>query len=239
MDLQPIPQRDNLVSVVTTQLAQTIRSGAFAPGARLPAENDLARQLGVSRTVIREALALLKADHLVVTQRGQGLFVSETALGQGVLRFKPPNGGAVAVIRELFELRTGLETEAARLAAARRSSLDIAELTEILGKLDLAAAGTADGVDEDLCFHQLIARISKNSFIVQVLDFLSDSLRSSITKSREIDAARVDYLASVRIEHHRILDAITAGDTVAAGEAMRAHLDSGLRRLLMNEAPPT
>jgi len=95
-----MPPRQSLVDSVVDQLAAQIESGGAAPGSRLPAENEMCRQFGVSRTVVREAIARLKADPLVETQPGLGLFVVRRAPGQGVQRLRGSEGSAVERARE-------------------------------------------------------------------------------------------------------------------------------------------
>jgi GntR family transcriptional regulator, transcriptional repressor for pyruvate dehydrogenase complex len=231
MDLKPVPVRESLVKTVTDQLTRLITSGAFELGARLPTEGSLAERLGVSRTVVREALALLKADNIIRSQRGQGLSVSEGALAPTVLRFHRPDASTREVVCALLEMREGLETQSARLAALRRTEADLLALRETLDSLGEAENQGRDGVDEDLTFHVAIARISGNTFICQVLEFLSAPLRRAIAESRSIDSTRAEYLQAVRAEHIRIFAAIAAGDAEAAGTAMRQHTEAGQRRL--------
>lgn len=233
-----LPQRQSLVGTVVEQLARQIESGAAAPGSRLPAENELCRQFAVSRTVVREAVARLKADQLVETQRGLGLFVVRRALGQGVLRLNPPEGSTAERARELLEFRAGLEAEAARLAALRRTDDDIAAIRAALAQIQESERAGGIGAVEDLALHMAIARAAKNAYIVQVLQFLSDSLRDSICQSRIVAQTRREYLQAARDEHTRVVDAIVAGDPDTAMLQMRVHLGNGQRRLPMGAAPP-
>jgi GntR family transcriptional repressor for pyruvate dehydrogenase complex len=231
MDLEPVPVRESLVKAVTDQLTRLVTSGAFELGARLPTEGRLAERLGVSRTVVREALALLKADNIVRGHRGQGLSVSEGALAPTVLRFHRPNASTREIVRALLEMREGLETQSARLAALRRSEADLVALRDTLDSLRDAENQGRDGVEEDLAFHFAIARVSRNAFIGQVLEFLSAPLRRAIAESRSIDTTRAEYLQAVRAEHNQIFAAIAAGDAEAAGTAMRQHTEAGQHRL--------
>lgn len=233
-----VPPRQSLVDSVVGQLAAQIESGGAAPGSRLPAENEMCRQFGVSRTVVREAIARLKADQLVETQPGLGLFVVRRAPGQGVLRLRSSEGSAVERAREMLEFRAGLETEAARLAALRRTDANVAEIRAALARIDEVERTGGNGGAEDLALHMAIARASRNGYIVQVLRFLAAPLTDAISDSRTITARRVEDIEQTREEHRRVVEAIAAGDPDIATLQMRRHLANGERRLLQREPLP-
>lgn len=228
----PLPQRQSLVGTVVEQLTRRIESGEVEPDARLPAETELCRQFAVSRTVVREAVARLKADQLVETRPGLGLYVARRAPGQGVLRLRAPEGSAVERSRELLEFRAGLEADAARLAALRRTDADVAAMRAALERLGAAERTGGNGGAEDLDFHMAIAQASKNGYIVQVLRFLSGALSDAIAHGRELSARRREGVESAEREHRLVLDAIVAGDPDIAMLQMRRHLANGERRLL-------
>jgi len=236
LEIRAVPQRQSLVSTVVDQLTHQVRSGAAAPGSRLPAESELSRRFDVSRTVVREAVARLKADGLVQTLPGQGLFVTNPGPGHGVLRLRPPEGDATRIAAELLEFRAGIETDSARLAAIRRTPADIRALRGTFARLVAVRGEGGNGADEDLAFHLGIARASHNTYIIQVLEFLSGSMHDAIARSRELNATRGEFLANAHAEHTAIFDAIVAGDAAAAILAMRAHLEAGQKRLLSNPA---
>lgn len=232
LKIRAVPQRLSLVSMVVEQLTQQVRSGAAAPGSRLPAESELSRLFDVSRTVVREAVARLKADGLVQTLPGQGLYVTNPGPGHGVLRLRPPEGDATRIAAELLEFRAGLETESARLAAIRRTPADLRTLRRAFARLAVVRGEGGNGADEDLAFHLQIARASHNTYIIQVLEFLSGSMHQAIARSRELDATRGAFLKNAHAEHTAIFEAIVGGSADAAILAMRAHLEAGQKRLL-------
>jgi GntR family transcriptional repressor for pyruvate dehydrogenase complex len=230
--IRAVPQRQSLVETVVEQLTQQVRSGAAGPGSRLPAESELSRLFDVSRTVVREAVARLKADGLVETLPGQGLFVAQASPGHGVLRLRPPEGDATRIAAELLEFRAGLETNSARLAALRRTPADLRALRRCFSRLAAVQNEGGSGTDEDLAFHMQIAHASHNSYIVQVLEFLSGAMRIAISRSRELVSTRAELLAQAHAEHTAIFDAVVAGDAEAAVHAMQSHLQAGSKRLL-------
>jgi len=117
--LSPLDPPGNLAEQVIARLANDIRSGRLEPGARLPTEQALSSALGVSRTVVREAVAALRADGLVVTRRGSGAYVADPTAGP--FRIAAPKAAALADVLQVMELRLAVEVEAAALAAERAS----------------------------------------------------------------------------------------------------------------------
>ena len=171
------------------------------------------------------------------TLPGQGLFVTDPGPGSGLLRLRPPEGDATRIAAELLEFRAGLEVDSARLAASRRTPADMRALRRAFARLEGVQGEGGSGAEEDVAFHLQIARASHNTYIIQVLEFLSASMHVAISRSREMDATRSEYLVDAHEEHTAIFAAIIAGDPERAVRAMRAHLQAGQARLL--SAPPT
>jgi GntR family transcriptional regulator, transcriptional repressor for pyruvate dehydrogenase complex len=234
LKITAVPQRSTLVSSVVEQLSGHIRSGAVAPGAKLPAESELCARFAVSRTVVREALAQLKAEELVESVQGLGLYVAQRLPGEGVLRLRASAGSRLENAREMLDFRAGLESQAARLAAERRTQADIDAMKAALKAVVKAERNGASGTAEDLEFHMAIARASRNAYIVQVHNFLMASLQDAISHSREIDdtAIRTAHFEIARREHGAVLEAIAARDPARAALAMQQHLTHGHARLL-------
>jgi DNA-binding FadR family transcriptional regulator len=134
----------------------------------------------------------------------------------------------------MLDFRAGLESQAARLSAERRSRSDIDAMKRALDSLRKAERSGASGTAEDLQFHMAIAHASRNAFIVQVQNFLMGSLRAAISHSREIEdpALRRAHFAMASREHVAVLDAISSGDPTLAALAMQQHLTEGHGRLL-------
>src|SRR5919106_4508659 len=124
MRIRPLAAERKLSRRLFEQLAEQIRSGRFAPGARLPTEQALTRAARVSRTVVREAVAALRAEGLVVTRQGVGAFVSAEPQ-RAPFRIEPERMQTLDDILGVMELRLGVEVEAAGIAAelANRSQL--------------------------------------------------------------------------------------------------------------------
>jgi DNA-binding FadR family transcriptional regulator len=199
----------------------------MAAGSRLPSEAQLVDEFGVSRTVVREAIARLRSDGLVSTRAGLGAFVADSLRA---LPFRLTAANAKPNVREVFELRLGLEAEAAALAAERGTPDQVAAIAAAKDAMAGAMADGGDGVEEDFQFHRAIAEATNNSIYRSFLSFLEHHLREQmqITRRWTRRAARLD---DVEREHAGLVEAITARDPDRAREAARAHLRAGIKRL--------
>ena len=159
--LSPLDPPGNLAEQVMARLANDIRSGRLAPGARLPTEQALTSALGVSRTVVREAVAALRADGLVVTRRGSGAYVADPAAGP--FRIAAPKAAALSDVLEVMELRLAVEVEAAALAAERANRRQVGVIRTAWRAIDRALQGGEGAVAEDFAFHRAIAEATGNS----------------------------------------------------------------------------
>jgi len=223
MPLSSIEPR-RLYRQIADQIRTLIRSGEFVPGARLPPERDLARELGVSRPSVREALIALEVEGLVEVRIGSGIYVR-----------KLPNGDAreadaLAGPFELLRARYVIESECAALAAksAKRSQLRSLEATldEMHAELD---AGRSP-LPADRQFHLSIAEATGNGALVHVTRLLWDERSGELYKKLEdhYDSPRL-WRAAIG-EHRAILNAVVDRDADAARAAMQRHLDQAYKR---------
>ncbi len=219
--------RSSLTDHVTRELTATITSGALAPGDKLPTGQRLAAQYGVSLTVIREAISSLRAEGLIESRQGAGVFVARASARQP---FRIPTGAhsRAESARRIFELRMGVEATAAALAAARRTKKQLRTLTLAHHAMIAAVARHEPAVDEDFAFHRAIAEATGNDLFTSFITFLGHHIRESISTSR--GAGSGGEPEKVIGEHAAILQAIERGDADRAGAAMKRHMDTCLRR---------
>jgi GntR family transcriptional repressor for pyruvate dehydrogenase complex len=231
MTSQPDPHRNrSLVDSVRASLAASIRADGSVPGERLPSADALARRFGVSRTVVREAMARLQADGLVETRQGSGAFVA--GLAGRPLRFDAATMDSPERVLDILEVRAGLETEAAALAATRATEEQKAAIEAAVEALAAVAGTGADGVEEDLRFHRAIAEATGNPLFPLLVMFLGEHYRASIHALRLDGAARESLLRRVAREHAAVAEAIRHGDAEEARWAIRRHLRDGRLRVL-------
>lgn len=166
---------------------------------RLPGQNELASQMGVSVVVVREALARLKAQGLLESRQGAGVFV--TALPGSpthVFKVAPLAEGDRRRLSDVFEVRCTIEVAAAELAAKRRDGADVLRCTEALKQLKAALASGEDAVAEDLEFHLAIAKASHNEFYPELLRHLHETLTEAIRAARQRTRAMPGRLSTLR-----------------------------------------
>lgn len=223
LHLSPKPsRRRSLTSEVIDSLRKAIVEGELASGAKLPTEQELAKQMDVSRTVVREAVAALKADGLVKTRQGVGVFV----IGQGEVnqfRVDPEKLESIENVLDLLDLRIALETDMAGLAAERRTAGDLERLRACLEKINTLMEQNEDSVDADFEFHLAIAKATQNEYFVSFVRFMG----TKTVPARDLLVAPPQgaaYVALINSEHSAIVDAIASQDIERARISARSHL---------------
>jgi GntR family transcriptional repressor for pyruvate dehydrogenase complex len=227
---QPLAAPRGLTHQLVTQVAADITGGRLPPGSRLPTEKEMMAATGVSRTVVREAVACLRADGLVVVRQGVGAFVAHNA--RRPFRIEADDLHSLRQALEIMELRTGVEIESAGLAAERAKSAQVNKIAAAYNTIEGAIERGESAVDEDFAFHCSIADATGNSQFRRFLEYLGRFIipRQSIRKSLPRMADQRAYLARIQTEHSEILNAIRAGASSTARAAMRRHLLNSRRR---------
>jgi GntR family transcriptional repressor for pyruvate dehydrogenase complex len=231
MRIRPLASARKLSAGLFDQLAEQIKSGKLAPGERLPTEQELTRAARVSRTVVREAVAALRAEGLVVTRQGVGAFVS-AAPQQAPFRIDTERLHHLEEILYVMELRLCVEMESAGLAAERASRAQVRAIDAALEAMDRATAEGKAAVDEDLALHRAIAEGTGNPQFPRFLQFIGRHLipRHIVSGMPKTMGGQRAYLELLQTEHRRIVEAIRSRDPKAAREAMRRHLTRSLDR---------
>ena len=229
--IRPLSPERKLSRGLFEQLSEQIKSGRLAAGARLPTEEELSRAARVSRTVVREAVAALRADGLVVTRQGVGAFVS-AAPQQAPFRIDPDGMRSIADVLHVMELRLGVEIESAGLAAERGTKAQVRAINTALEAMDRAAAQGKDAIDQDLELHRAIAEATGNAQFPRFLQFIGRHLipRRIVSGMPQSMGGREAYLQLLQAEHRAIVEAIQQRDANAAREAMRRHLTRSVER---------
>jgi DNA-binding FadR family transcriptional regulator len=224
------PGRKNLVGMVSDGLRRQILSGELRPGDKLPSEAGLTQQFNVSRTVIREAVASLRADGLVEARHGVGVFVLSN-------HPSPPHGfqsfetARISSMIEALELRTAVEIEAAALAAVRRSPAQEEAIHERYDDLAAQIAAGQPTMEADFAFHLAIADATNNPRFREFLEVMGrNAIPRASLQSGDAEHTPGDYLKQIQAEHRHIADAISARDPEAAREGIRTHLQGSLVR---------
>ena len=213
-------------------LAGRIREGRWATGVKLPTEAAIMAEFSVSRTVVREAISKLQAAGQVETRHGVGTFVLGAGTPAG-FAISPEQYNTLRDVIAVLELRIGVETEAAALAAQRRTEANLQALRTALDAVVAGVEAGRDAVAADFQFHLEVARATQNNHFAELISTLGSMI---IPRARLVEPAaapseeRLAYLRRVNAEHESIFDAIAVQDSEAARAAMRTHLVNSRER---------
>ena len=218
-----------LQSQLLRALKAAMAPGGLLPGARLPTEQEMIAATGVSRTVIREAVAALRADKLVVSRQGIGTFVAEKV--RRPFRVEFDEHSSLREVLNVMELRTGIEVEAAGLAAERATPAQIRKITERFDAIQAAIYAGENAVDQDFAFHCEIAEATNNPQFKMFLEYLGSVVIPRQTVwGRSAPLLRRNELTLFQREHAKILSAIRTHDVPKARASMHAHLGASRDR---------
>lgn len=211
-------------------IVRIIADDRLTTGDRLPSEARLAELFGMSRTIVREALARLASDGITEARRGAGSFVKRRPserLGTHVAM------DALAKTLGTYEVRFVLEAESARLAALRRSQDQLDAIEAALAALRAALLSNAPAHEEDWLLHRAIVEATGNSAFLPVFDLLQNEVVQILRAGVDISRSRPPHVIGAMMdEHDAIVDAIRARDADGAALAMRWHLSQGRKRLM-------
>jgi DNA-binding FadR family transcriptional regulator len=210
MNLGPVPRSTTLADQVITRIRAEIASGAWPVGSRIPTESELVDSLGVARNTVREAVRALAHNGLLDIRQGSGTYVAATSELAGVMQRR----FADADPRDIAELRSTLESAAARLAAERRTEKDLKQIDALLLRREEAwASGEAEAfVAADATFHLAVVAASHNDVLTAMYADLSEVLRDWLRGDVGEGMSPASHM-----DHGRLVDAIRAGDAEAAG----------------------
>ena len=207
------------------QIIENIQSGELKAGDALPAERMIAESMGVSRPAVREVLRALELLGIVKSVPGGGNYITDRLdtwlIGPLSLRFRLNNG----YLKQNQQLRAALERETAILAARNCTPLDAAELRMILARLD-AAEQESDRGELDKQLHQKIAQMADNPMLYSVLTAADQLTESIISGTRNYIMQKKQSAREVDEQHQRLVEAIIAGETVAAQSCMSEHMET-------------
>ncbi|MBD0709915.1 MULTISPECIES: FadR/GntR family transcriptional regulator [unclassified Streptomyces] len=204
------PRRACLSDQVIAELRNQITSGEWPVGSRIPTEPELVEQLGVARNTVREAVRALAHNGLLDIRQGSGTYVVATSELSGVMHRRFADSDP----RHVAELRSTLESAAARFAAGRRTERDLKQLDALLVRRDEAwESGDAElFVTTDAAFHHAVVVASGNEVLVELYADLGDLLREWLRD----DVGRV-LGPEAAMDHTRLVEAIREGDAELAG----------------------
>lgn len=219
-------------------LTESIRNGTFPPGSGLPSEKQISTDFAVSRSVVREAISILKYDGLVETKQGSGVFVSANPFA-GTYRIEGEfEEGRDKDLRQLFQLRLYVEAAATELAAEQISGDELkqlrAALDDIESNIHSGLADSDESVDADLRFHNIVSQASGNEYLWSFVRFINAKLKKTVRAGRRNSALQPGLSELVLHEHTAILAGLENRDAAAAKAAMELHIRNSAQRLKLS-----
>jgi len=215
-------RRTGLVEQVIGQLRQSVASGEWPVGTRIPTEPTLVEELGVGRNTVREAVRALAHAGILEVRQGDGTYVRATSEVSGALRRL-----CGSELREVLQVRRCLEVEGARLAAAARTDEDVTILRELLQRRDELELGEdhSEFVEADAALHFAVMRASGNTVLTELYRGLTEAVTASVAATSVGHEPR-------HVRHGGLIDAIAARDIDQAGREAGGFLDE-----LIDELP--
>jgi len=221
-----LPAATSRTGQLADWFAEAIRSGRYRAGQQLPTEQELVANFGVSRTVLREAMASLKADGLVVSRQGIGVFVAHSS-ENSVFRITPAEVRSDTELKHILQLRSAVEAEAVEIAAVNRTAQDLKQMRRWLDTMETLIAEGDSAVAADFEFHRAISAATGNPYFERFMYFLGPVMiprKSSLPSERDSSQQQL-YLKKIQHEHQLILDAIERRDPHTARRIVREHLN--------------
>lgn len=220
---------------VAVSIMGAIEGGKLLPGDRLPTEAELSKRFGVARTVVREAISLLRYDGIVDSRRGVGAFVTD-ASHRSAFRISPACFEKRKQIVQLLQLRTGVQAGASALAATARTPDQLAQIDATYARMSAAdARGPADAleerVDSELLLYRQITEASNNPYYAEVVAMIETNIQSNLRSAFLKNAAASEFGSAILGEHHAVLVALRSGDVEAARTATRTRFERAADRL--------
>jgi GntR family transcriptional regulator, transcriptional repressor for pyruvate dehydrogenase complex len=221
----------HLTDRVKLDLLRLIEADNLKPGDKVPPADQLCLRFSVSRTVVREAIASLKAEGRLRSLRGSGVYVSKPhdTVGASSMFMAAPQ--EIGDVLDFMEFRIGVEVEAAGLAAERRTETNLLRMEQALAQFRRHLEEKSLAIDADRAFHRAIADATNNNRFRLFVDEFGDRL----IPRRALEAgftseSKSEFLEAIQVEHQRVLKAITDRKPDEARVAMRRHLEDGRRR---------
>jgi DNA-binding FadR family transcriptional regulator len=227
-------RRTTLAQQAAQHLLDHIEQQEMKPGDFLPSEGQLATQFGVSRPIIREALRVLEAKDIVTVVNGKGAMVKPLTNELLSMFFQRVARNRQGALVELMEVRRGIETQSAWLAAQRRTGDDVREMTDVVAGMGRHLQDPQHFVKLDAQFHLLVARAGKNLMLYHLVESIREPLEDTIREGLQHRTTQEQF-ERVQSLHEQLAAAIAAADPEAAVAAMTRHFDDALMAMVQDD----
>lgn len=219
---QGLDGKKRLYEQIVSRIQGMVRSGELKPGDRLPSERDMAQRFRVSRNSVREAIRALSENGVVESRRGDGTYLCTTDISIMVDSFARAIQTQKERLRDIFDFRHLVEPHIAQLAARHIKDIELIQLKAIVCDQERKILAGEDGADLDMAFHMMLARISGNHIMHDVLRALHTMLMESRSEFLQTESRKQSSV----ISHLDLIDALEKRNPDAARKAMEKHLNS-------------
>jgi len=224
MTFEPIKKK-RVYQIVIERIKASVESGEIKPGEKLPSEREMAKLLNVSRSAIREALSVMESVGMLEIKTGIGVFLIEDQIDHlldkiNILLF---DNGIQLV--EVLEVRQGIESQAAFMAAERANELDLLKIKKALTKLEKSVEKGQIAAEEDYEFHLAVVQASNNQMMMRMINLIADYFIQGLHESRKESLMIPGRSKEILNEHQQIYQAIVKQDSKKASEMMWNHLE--------------
>ena len=231
MTALPLRPETPLVMNAIAALRELVAMPAYVRGSKLPSEVETAKRLGVSRPVLRQALAVLKDEGLIEARRGSGTYARGRR--SAVLPFGPPE--SLSDLEDCMRFRIVIESAAAGEAARIRDARAIKDIRKVFARMGKGVAGAEGVLADDMEFHLAVSRAAHSRYYVMTLETLMPHILFGLNLGRQLGNVPGSLISErVIAEHRAILVGIERGNERQASEAMRQHLVEGIQRIFHN-----
>jgi len=213
-------QNSDVLSLTIAQKVKTmIMQRELKPGHRLPTEKELIQQFGVSRSTLREAMKVLRAENVVDIKQGSGTFISSsTGIGEDPLGLHFTN--QTKLIENLFETRIMIEPLIAELATQRATAQDVENLQRMVHEMDEIEVNSSMTAEMDVQFHTAVAECTHNDVLIRVVPIINEAIRRSHVENQD----NPESFYRAKREHRAICKAITKGESMSARFLAERHV---------------
>lgn len=234
MSGKPIEKKERVYQHIVQEIIKTIERKELLPGDKLPSERKMSETFGVSRTSVKEAVVALKSAGIITVKPGIGMFLNEE--NEQSLLFKLSNifNEDNLILKDLIEVRQGLEGDAAYYAAQRITDEQKQQLTKVYERLVLTEKQGNPGIEEDFQFHYIIVEAANNPLMLEVINLVSDRIREAVRETREKSYENEVLNKQVAKEHEDIFNAIINEQPEEARKAMWEH-HKGIKKRHLGE----
>lgn len=226
----PLNRPPRVSDEIAQLITERIDSGGLQPGTKLPSESMLAKEFGVGRSAVREAIAKLRQDGLVTSQQGVGAFVSKSPEARA-FQIDSERLRTSEDLRSIMELRLEMEVGGAAMAARRRTKVQLQILSRILDDMKAAVGCGGDSSEYEQEFHRATAEATNNKYFRDFVNFLASRIRASLAIERTLSPRDPKVALRVLREYGEIFSAIKIGDPDKARRAAWYHLLQCAERL--------